>query len=287
MNNVKKLMLNSPLLIKHFDKLSNPPKQLYYCGELENCLNQPRLAIVGSRKLSQYGRAVTSKLAREASEQGITIVSGLALGIDGVAHQATIEARGKTIAVLPSGLDKIYPASHHHLANQLIDSGGALVSEYESSSTYAFKGNFIARNRIISALSDAVLLIEATAGSGSLHTAGFAKEQGKLLLAVPGPITSPQSEGTNNLIKQGAIPITNVNDILSAMGMKRKLTGPKLLGDTPEQTVLLQLIYDGVSNSSALLAASKLDLQIFNQTLTMLEITGKISPVGPGRWGLS
>jgi len=287
MNNVKKLMLNSPLLIKHLNTLHNPPKQLYYRGELEDCLSQPCLAIVGSRKLSQYGRAVTNKLAREASEQGITIVSGLALGMDGVAHQAAIDARGKTIAVLPSGLDKIYPASHHHLANQLIDSGGALVSEYESSSTYAFKGNFIARNRIISALSDAVLLIEATAGSGSLHTAGFAKEQGKLLLAVPGPITSPQSEGTNNLIKQGAIPITNVNDILSAMGMKRKLTGPKLLGDTPEQTVLLQLIYDGVSNSSALLAASKLDLQIFNQTLTMLEITGKISPVGPGRWGLS
>jgi DNA processing protein len=288
MNKVKTVTLNSPLFPASLVGIPDPPQQIHYLGDLESALEKPRLAIVGSRKVSAYGKSVTLKLAREAAEQGIVIVSGLALGVDGLAHQAALEAGGQTIAVLPSGLGKIYPATHHQLAQRIIEQGGALLSEYPDG-VEAFKTNFVARNRIVTGISDAVLITEAALKSGSMHTANFARKQGKTLMTVPGNITSELSTGPNNLIKAGrAVTVTEIRDILSAMGLKRanKKSVVKL-GSNDEETVILGLLTQGMSDVSELLHHSELETALFNQTLTMLEITGKIRSVGAGKWGVS
>jgi DNA processing protein len=267
--------------------ISEPPKQLFYLGDLEKALQSPCLAVVGSRKVTPYGRAVTDKLVREAVRQGITVISGLALGVDALAHHAALAEHGTTIAVMPCGLDRIYPTSHHQLAEQILRSGGVLVSEYPAG-TEPYKTNFIARNRIVAGLADAVLITEAAIKSGTLHTANFALEQGKTVMAVPGNITSELSGGTNNLIKSGAAPITEVRDILSAMGLEQ-INQKKIrpIGETEQESMILELLFAGVSEANELLHATALAPHIFNQSLTMLEIQGKIKPLGAGHWGLA
>lgn len=257
-------------------------------ADLSELLKRPAVAIVGSRKVSPYGKAVTAQLAGELARAGVVIVSGLAIGVDGIAHRAALENGGITIAVLPSGLGNIYPASHHALAQEILEKGGTLVSEYPENARIAFKGNFIARNRIVSGLSDAVLITEAAEKSGTLHTADFALQQGREVLAVPGNITSPTSAGTNNLIKTGAISITSAADIFLALGMQEsgaQKTAPK--GGSPEEQALLDLLFSGIQEGEELLAGTKLDVSRFNQTLTMLEIRGQIRPLGNNRWSLT
>lgn len=266
--------------------LYDPPKQLYYTGDLASSLAGPKLAIVGSRKVTPYGRQVTEKLARLAAEQGITIVSGLALGVDGIAHQAALGARGATIAVLPTGLGKIHPTTHAGLAEQIVKQGGALVTEYAPDAP-PLRVNFIARNRIVAGLADAVLITEAAVKSGTMHTANFALEQGIPVLAVPGNITSEQSGGTNNLIKAGATPVTDISDILAVLKIDTTSKQQSLYGDTEEESLLLQLLVSGITDGSELLAQSALAPHVFNQSLTMLEINGKIRPLGAGHWGLA
>lgn len=283
---VKTLTPSSPLYPNCLQHIVDPPKQLFYLGNLEEILEKPRLAIVGSRKVSAYGKTVTLRMAREAAEQGIAIVSGLALGIDGLAHQAALDAGGITLAVLPSGLDKIYPASHRQLAEDILRKGGALISEYPFGSQ-PYKTNFLVRNRIISGISDAVLITEAATRSGSLNTANHALEQGRTVMAVPGNITSELSSGTNNLIKMGAIPVTEIRDILAAMELKQSTEKSAPIGATEEENVVLKLLSKGVSDSSMLLHHSELAPHIFNQTLTMLEINGKVRPLGAGQWGIA
>jgi DNA processing protein len=283
---VNTLTLNSKDYPEILRSIPAEPKKLFVIGDLSALLELPRLAVVGSRKVTPYGRAVTNKLAREAAEQGIVIVSGLALGVDGLAHEAALEANGKTIAVLPSGLDKIYPATHHNLAKRILEQGGALVTEYPEKSE-PFKSNFLQRNRIISGLSDGILIPEAAARSGSLNTANHALEQGRTVMAVPGNITSLLSSGTNNLIKAGAVPVTELSDILAALGLDQRQTQLDVLGKTEDETTILQLIAYGTSDASELLIISKLSPATFNQTLTMLEITGKIRPIGAGHWTIA
>jgi DNA processing protein len=286
MNKVKTLTLKSANFPAQLAHIADPPKQLYILGDLDRVLALPRLAVVGSRKVSAYGRSVTVKLAKEAAEQGIVIVSGLALGVDSLAHQAALDAGGTTVAVLPSGLSKIYPSSHHQLAERILQGGGVLITEYPEGSE-PYKLNFIARNRLISGLSDAVLITEAATKSGSLHTANFALEQGRTVLVVPGNITSELSAGTNNLIKTGAAPVTELRDILAAMSLEQQSKPRIPMGANAEETVLLTFLSRGVTDVSELLAASELTPSIFNQTLTMLEITGKIRPVGAGHWAIT
>ncbi len=272
-----------PEPLKH---IPDPPLKLYVRGNLAPLMSQPRLAIVGSRKVTVYGRQVTSQLAREAAAKGIVIISGLALGVDGIAHQGALEANGKTVAVLPCGLDKIYPATHHQLALKIIEQGGVLISEYPPD-TLPFQTNFIARNRLVSGLSDALLITEATFKSGTLHTANFALDQGKTIMAVPGNITSPQSVGTNNLIRSGAIPVTEVSDIFHAMNLKpEKRQRYDIVASSKEEMIILELLVGGLSDGGELLVRSLLDPRIFNQTLTMLEINGKIRPLGAGHWAI-
>lgn len=245
------------------------------------------LAVVGSRSLSPYGRAVTESLVRAVAARGVVIVSGLALGIDSVAHQAALDAGGTTIAVLPSGLETIYPSSHQNLARQIVAQGGALVTEYPPKSSIGFKSNFIARNRLIAGLSQAVLVTEAAAKSGSLHTASFAIEQGKDVLAVPGPITNLQSAGCNNLIKTGATPTTTPEDVFEALKLRIDTTpAHSFVAANAAEHAILQALHDGLTEGEHIYTQSKLALHEYQQTLSMLEITGKIKATGGDTWAL-
>jgi DNA processing protein len=236
--------------------------------------------------VSAYGKQVTLRLAAQLAEQGIVIISGLALGVDGLGHRATLEAGGLAIAVLPSSLEEIYPATNRRLAYKILDQGGTLVSEY-SEGTMNFKTNFIARNRLIAGLADAVLITEAAQKSGSLHTARFALDQGKEVLAVPGNITSPNSVGSNNLIKAGATPVTSYEDVLHALRLEpHRTNAPKIRGRNRNEQIILDLLLQGVTDGSELLKQSQLDISQFNQTLTMLEITAKVRSLGTNHWSL-
>jgi len=283
--NIKKITPKSKAYPSLLSNIPSMPKQLYCLGKpLEEFEGKPMIAVIGSRNVSPYGRHVTEKLASDLARNGLIIVSGLAMGVDGIAHRATIDAGGTAIAVLPCGLDRIYPATNHNLAKDILNNGGTLVSEYPTN-TDPLRQNFIARNRIISGLSLAVLITEAAEKSGSLHTANFALEQGREVMAVPGNITSQTSVGTNNLIKTGATPVTCIEDVLNAL--KIKVVSPKekeIQADTKEEHAIIILLKKGVADGDELLARSELEPAIFNQTLTMMEITGKVKPSGNGSW---
>ncbi len=276
-------MLSKSEMPEQLRQIPDPPEKLYVRGNLTNCLTAPLLAVVGSRKVSTYGRQVTSKLVRGVAGQGVGIVSGLALGVDGLAHSAALEMSAPTIAVMPCGLDAIYPQSHFHMAKQILESGGALISEYPDG-TPPLRHHFIARNRLVSGLADAVLITEAAAKSGTLHTANFALDQGKTVLAVPGNITSELSQGTNNLLKAGALIVTEPADILLAMGVDDSVSQRELFGDTPAESAVLQHLQAGITDSATLQKITKLSASEFSQALTMLEIRGIIKNHGSGQW---
>lgn len=285
---VNKLTLESSEFPEVLHTIPQPPKELYTLGaNINDLLSRPCVTVVGSRKVSAYGKTVTTQLARELARAGVVIISGLALGVDALAHKAALEAGGLTIAVLPCGLDRIHPRNHHSLAKQILEQGGALVSEYPPGMP-TLKYHFVARNRIASGLANAVLITEAAEKSGTLHTAQFAIEQGKEVLAVPGNITSPTSAGTNNLIKAGASPVTSVDDVFHVLGIQPAQAAAKApTSSNPNEQVILRLIYDGTSSGTELLTVSKLEVSLFNQTLTMLEITGRIRPLGNNHWALN
>ena len=199
------------------NKLRNiydPPKKLYVLGNGE-ILKNKGIAIVGSRKATDYGKKVTLKISTELVNKEINIISGLAIGIDSYAHMGALIAsgKGKTIAVLGSGIDEIYPKENTELARKIIQTGGCIVSEYPLG-TKPNKINFPQRNRIISGLSDGVVVVEATKSSGSLITAEFGMEQGREIFAVPGNIFNPASEGTNELIRDGATIVLSSKEII-------------------------------------------------------------------------
>ena len=265
--------------------ITKPVGQLYRAGQALSTFTGPRVAIVGSRRATTYGKQVTLEFGRELAAAGVVIVSGLALGIDGIAHTAALEASGQTIAVLPCHPSRIYPASHLGLARRILAHGGALVSEYGPDEEVAYKYNFVERNRIIAGLSDAVLITEAAEGSGSIHTADFALDQGKTVFVVPGSIYNPFSVGTNTLITSGrALPVTSAADILFALGYTPVSEHRVHHGDTPEQQSLLDLLSRGVHDGRQLLEESRLPVALYSQTLTMLEITGKVRALGNNHW---
>lgn len=243
-------------------------------------------AIVGSRKPTAYGKEVTHQLAYELAAKGVIIISGLALGVDGLAHRAALEAGGTTIAVLANGLPDIYPRAHSDLAQSIIARGGAVISEYEPG-VEARGFQFLERNRLVSGLADAVIITEAAARSGTLNTAAHALEQGREVFVVPGNITSPLSRGCNALLRQGATPVTSVQDILEVIAPDLLRPQTSLaLGSTPLESKILQLLLAGVRDGDELQRQSGATAASFSQALTMLEINGTIRPLGGNQWSM-
>lgn len=210
--NIEIISINDPEYPMNLKEIYDPPLSLYIKGN-KNILNNFNLAIIGCRDATEYGKKVAQQLSFNLSKNNINIVSGLARGIDSMAHLGTIYAKGKTIAVLGNGLDIVYPKENFYLAEKIIENGGAIITEYPLG-TKPDKINFVARNRIISGLSKGVIVVEAKEKSGTLITIDFALEQGRDVFIVPGNIDSINSFGTNELIKQGGKVVTDYIDVL-------------------------------------------------------------------------
>ena len=200
---------NYPPLLK---ETQNYPKTLYYLGNF-NLEKETAVAIVGTRKATSEGKLFAKQIAKELASRGIVIISGLALGIDAASHEGAIAGGGRTIAVLANGLDTIYPQQHYNLAKQILEKNGAIVSEYPSG-TPALKHRFLERNRIVSGLCVATIVIEAPIHSGSLVTARLAIEAGRDVLVAPGPIRHQNYKGSHSLLRNGARIITSIEDVL-------------------------------------------------------------------------
>ena len=283
MQQYKVITITSENLPRSLKNLYKPPTALYARGDVSLIDSSTKVGIVGARKFTPYGREVTVNITTSLVRAGVVIISGLALGVDSIAHKACIQARGKTIAVLPSGVDKIYPASHHQLAQEILSTGGLLISEHRGTGP-VMKHQFIERNRIIAALSDKLIVTEAARGSGSLHTARFALEQGIDIMAVPGNINSTYSEGTNRLIQNGATPILDPLDILTELGISED-DKPAYIPENIEEQGILKLIRSGMTSTNDLLHNLDLPPQKIQASLTMLEIKG-ILKVASGQWSL-
>lgn len=285
---INKLTLKSKGYPEALKNIPARPNELYQSGaDLNELAKRPAVAIVGSRKMSIYGEQVTRHFARELAEQGVIIVSGLALGVDGAAHRAALEAGGQCIAVLPCALDNIVPVANRQLADRIVAQGGALVSEYPPGEP-PYKQNFIARNRLMSGLAQAVLITQAGEKSGTLYTARFAEEQNREVFVVPGNINHIGSAGSNNLIKsnKGGL-VTAPKDVLVALGFEPHATPvAEVRGRNANEQKLLDLMLQGISDGEQLLQNSGLEVSRFNQALTMLEIAGKIRPLGMNHWAI-
>ena len=272
--------------LRDLPHIPDPPKKLFMRGKLP-AKRVKTVAIVGTRKPSAYGREIATKIASECAKNGIVVVSGLALGIDSIAHRAAIDSGGKTIAILANGVDKIYPRSHEDLGQKILQTNGAILSEYPNN-TPARPWQFLARNRIVSGLADAVVIIEAASRSGTLSTANHALDQGKEIFAVPGNITSPLSAGCNQLIKNGANPLTSVEDLLDFLIPDRFEKQTQLFkGDTREENVILEFLSkNGTTSSDVIIKQTKLSASEFNQAITMLELKGLALNNGGEKWSL-
>ena len=261
------------------------PKKLYYIGTLP-AERRPTVAIVGTRKPTTYGRDVTEHLAYELAKRGVVVVSGLALGVDAIGHRAALKAGGTTIAVLANGLDKITPYTNRQLGEDITANGGAILSEYAPEEP-PYPVRFLERNRIVSGLADAVLITEASSRSGTLNTAKHALEQGKDVFVVPGNITSPSSAGCNALLKQGAIPVTEVDDILARIAPVLNTDQTQLpLGANPLQTKIIKLLQSGVRDGDQLQEKLALPIHELSGELTMMEIEGTVRALGANQWTL-
>ena len=260
-------------------EIPQPPLQLRYEGELPIEGNK-LLAVVGSRKFSPYGREMCETLIAGLADAPITIVSGLALGIDSIAHRAAIRAGLQTLAIPGSGLDRsvIHPRSHAGLADEIVESGGGLMSEYDDlmpSGVWAFPR----RNRLMAGMCHATLVIEAERRSGTLITSRLATEYNRDVGAVPGSLHSPTSEGPHMLIRLGAAVIRDHNDLLELLGLKRKDEPPTLMDIedlTHEEKVFIQLL-DMACPRDELIRKSKLDTGTASAILSLLEIKGLIT----------
>jgi DNA processing protein len=211
---VVKIDMNSKYYPERLRNIDCPPKELYCLGNLELLNYKSNIAIIGSRNCSLYGERAAKDFAFNLAKEDVCIVSGLAKGIDSFSHIGALNANGKTIAVLGSGLDNVYPKENAKLMESIIKNNGLVITEY-TLGTKALKQHFPARNRIISGLSDSVLVVEARRNSGTNITVDFALEQGKDVFVIPGNIYSKTSDGTNYLITEGAIPVLSYKDILS------------------------------------------------------------------------
>lgn len=251
------------------------PQELYIKGTLPK--GRPLVvAIVGSRRPTAYGKHVTHQLSYELAKRGVVIVSGLAYGIDAIAHEAALEAGGVTIAVMANGLHRIYPVAHTELAKRIVAQGGALISE-QPPGVDARSYHFLARNRIVSGLADALIVTEASDRSGTYSTVTHAITQNKEVFAVPGPITSLLSVGPNKVLQQGARVCLSAQDVLDVIAPHLKPTQTLLpLGDTPLEVSIIKLLSNAPAETDALIETLTEPPSEVLQALTMLELNGTI-----------
>ncbi|MDL1912705.1 DNA-protecting protein DprA [Chloroflexi bacterium CFX6] len=266
-----------PQRLKEIDQ---PPPVLYIRGDyLPDDLFA--VAIVGTRRITPYGRQITEELSSFLAANGLTVISGLARGVDAVAHQAALRAGGRTIAVLGSGVDKIYPPEHRALAEQMMERG-AVVSDY-APGTPPEASNFPPRNRIISGLSLAVVVVEAGETSGALITAEFAAEQGREVFAVPGSILAPQSKGTNKLIQKGALPLLSVNDLMQALDITRvgeQKAARKIMPSDAVEAKLLTVLTNEPMQIDEIRNQAELPIEKVSAALALMELKGMVRQVG-------
>jgi len=271
----------------HYPKLLKeihlPPFILYYKGDLNN-LNEQALAVVGTRKISNYGKIITQQIVAELANQNLIIVSGLAEGVDSVAHQTAVEHKKTTVAVLGSGLarENIYPSFNRQLADRILENNGIIISEFPLS-MLPLRHNFPIRNRIISGLSLGTLVVEAGESSGALITAAFALEQNREVFAIPGGINSPMSIGTNNLIKRGAKLVQSANDIFDELNLKELKqfkSAESAIPDSPEEATITKHLELEPLHINEIMKRTDLTMREVNATLTLLEIKGRIRNLG-------
>jgi DNA processing protein len=261
-------------------EIEQPPPVLYIRGDyLPDDLFA--VAIVGTRRVTPYGRQITEELATYLAAHGITVISGLARGVDALAHQTVLKAGGRTIGVLGSGVDKIYPPEHRALAEKMMGSG-AILSDY-APGTPPDASNFPPRNRIISGLSLAVVVIEAGETSGALITAEFAAEQGREVFAVPGSILAPQSKGTNKLIQNGALPLLSVNDLMQVLDLTRMgehKAARKIIPGNETEARLMSVLSEEALHIDEIRKQSELPIEKVSATLALMELKGMVRQVG-------
>jgi len=277
---IKKSSQEYPKILK---EIVNAPKQLYVRGELPKN-HEMNFAIVGTRAASEYGKTLAFKIAKELSELGFNIVSGLALGIDTQAHLGALAGGGKTIAVLGSGIDdtSIFPKENLTLVKKIIDSGGAVISEYEPEAKSEI-WYFPERNRIVSGLSRGALVVEAPEKSGALITARLALEQNREVFAIPGSVFSKNSIGANNLIKSGAKMVTSVDDILeefNLIGLKSKKGENKRENMNPEEKLIFSIIEKEPVHIDKICEIAKMPAGRVMSIVSILEIQGIIKNIG-------
>jgi len=280
---IRILLKGGPEYPARLAQTENAPPLLYCKGGL-TVQDDLALAVVGTRQATTYGRQATSQLCRELAQHRVSIVSGLAKGIDTAAHRATLEAGGRTIAVLGCGPDIAYPPENKALMQQIIE-GGAVLSEYPPG-VQPEAANFPPRNRIVSGMTMGVLIVEAGLKSGALITVSFANEQGRDVFAVPGSIFSKMSDGPNNLIRQGARTVTCAADILEELQIS-PLAGQvevrELQGDDEVERALLRLLNSGAGEGlhvDELGRESGLPISLVSSTLTMMELKGTVKHLG-------
>lgn len=265
--------------------IPDPPKKIWHQGTLPEGSSQKVVSIVGSRKNTKYGEEIAYRLACDLAKQGVVVVSGMAYGIDSCAHRGCLDGGGTTVAVLGTNIDRIYPARNTQLAKRILEKG-AIISEYGPDAQTG-PWSFLERNRIVSGLADVLVIVEAAARSGTLSTAAHALDQGKTVFAVPGDITRPMSFGCNRLIKQGAIPFTDSEDIANILfpGQTKKLK-IDVFGDTVEEQAIIDMIKQGCRDGEAIIDQTGLSVSEFNQAVTLMEINGTLKSLGGNKWAL-
>lgn len=258
----------------------SPPLALFVRGHAE-VLSRPSLTAVGTRSATPYGLEATRRLLEPLAQAGVVIVSGLAFGIDAAAHQAALRVKGSTVAVLGNAIDRVYPTAHSGLASQILHHGGAIVSEYPPG-TQTQRHFFPQRNRILAGLSEATLVVEAGQTSGALITAKMALEEGRDVLAVPGPITSERSAGTHELLRHGATIATSADDLraLYRLDMQQTLTENSHIANLTDNEAQVLDLLTSPRDVDELVAISRLDTSVVNATLSLLELKGYIRCLG-------
>ena len=281
--NISTISLNDPGYPTLLKEINDPPYVLFFRGKLPNG-HSPALGVVGTRKFTAYGKFACQEIVGPLVGHGVIIVSGLAMGIDGIAHQTAVDNNGITVAVLGGGVDKktIAPTSHQQLAEQIIAGGGAVVSEYPpgfAPTQYSFP----ARNRIIAGLSLGTLVIEAPETSGALITARCALDYNREVFAVPHPLNSPTGLGPNNLIKMGAKLVTDASDIIEALsltGLGEIINNKQILPSTPTEAKILGFLSKEPLHIDLIIKTSGLDSPTVNSTLVLMEMKGKVRNLG-------